>query len=192
MPWEKQYSEDEALESAARLFWRKGYAAASVSDIVAATGVNRGSLYAAYDGKRGLFMKALKRYDKKYRQDFLAETARRRPPAGAILATFEAAAKGVEGAPEGCLMVNTALEMSPHDPEIADFVKDSLGEVERFFRYMIEAGQGAGDLDENIEAAETASRLLGLFLGLRVMHRSGMPKSARDAVVGQARELIRR
>ena len=71
MPWEKQYNETEVLERAMNAFWTHGYQATSMSDLVEATGINRGSIYAGFSDKRTLFIKALRYYDKHYRADFL-------------------------------------------------------------------------------------------------------------------------
>jgi TetR/AcrR family transcriptional repressor of nem operon len=192
LPWEKNYDEAEVLERAMHAFWARGFEATSMSDLVDATGINRGSIYAAFDGKRALFMRALRHYDKTHRADFLARIARDHAPKDAIIATFEAAAKntGRQGAPGGCLIVNTALELSPHDPEIRDLVDASLHEVEEFFFDMIEAAQREGTVESEVAARETAQALLGLFLGLRVLTRSKPHRSAIDAITSRARAML--
>jgi TetR/AcrR family transcriptional repressor of nem operon len=120
-------------------FWSHGYEATSMSDLVAATGINRGSIYAAYTNKHNLFMETLRHYDRIYRQQFLERVARENAPKDAILAAFEAAATQGNSSktPGGCLLVNTVLELSPHDADVRDFVDASLREVENFFALMI-------------------------------------------------------
>jgi len=71
VPWEKRYNEEEVLDRATALFWDRGYEATSISDLVAETGLNRGSLYSAFADKRTLFIRSLQHYDKHYRCDFL-------------------------------------------------------------------------------------------------------------------------
>ena len=71
MPWEKQYSEADVLERAMHAFWANSYEATSVADLVEATGISRGSIYAAYADKRGLFLEALKHYEEAW--DFYDE-----------------------------------------------------------------------------------------------------------------------
>ncbi len=192
MPWEKQYDETAVLERAMLTFWTQGYAATSISDLVAATGINRGSLYNAYADKHALFLAALGHYDRRYRADFLTQAAKNNAPKEAILAVFESAALagGDEKRPGGCLLVNTALELSPHDPDVAAFVKASLEEVESFFCEMIEAARGQGDGAGKGDAATLAKTLLGLLLGLRVLARSKQDRTTLDAVVAQARTLL--
>jgi len=192
MPWEKRYDETEVLERAMEAFWARGYEATSIGDLVTATGVNRGSLYAAFASKRGLFLRALSHYDRRHRADFLARIARAHAPRAAILAAFSeviTAAAGGENR-KGCLLVNTAIELSPHDPEIARFVAASLAEVEGFFRTMIEAGQAEGSIPGDRDPAATAQALLGLFLGLRVLSRSRPEKALMGTLLKQAEALV--
>ncbi|MEM8645620.1 MAG: helix-turn-helix domain-containing protein, partial [Pseudomonadota bacterium] len=62
MSGRKQFNEDEALEAAMRAFWQRGYEATSLSDLEAATGLNKSSLYNAFESKEALFVRCLERY----------------------------------------------------------------------------------------------------------------------------------
>ena len=190
MPWEKQYNETEVLDRAMHAFWARGYADTSIGDLVEATGINRGSLYAAYSDKRSLFIAALRHYDKLHRHAFLARFAQDHAPEDAIIALFDAAASAVESTqkPAGCLLINTAIELSPHDEEIAGLIQASFDEVERFFREMIESAKRNRTMSQ--PAGETAKALLGLFLGLRVLARSNADETTKQAIVSQARRLL--
>lgn len=192
MPWEKKYVESDVVDQAMWAFWAHGYAATSVNDLVRETGINRGSLYAAFSDKRSLFLAALRAYDEQYREDFFLRVAAERPPREAIVAAFEGAARqsATGDVPAGCLMVNTALEVSPHDPEIRALVKASLGKVEDFFFEMIEAAKSEGAVPRVLAPRTTAQALLGLFLGLRVLTRSGADTATLNAVISQARRLL--
>ena len=192
MPWEKKYDETEVVEQAMRAFWAHGYEATSVNDLVRVTGINRGSLYAAFTDKRTLFLKVLRHYDKHHQEDFLERLTARHAPKDAIIAVFDhAAGRSAPGDdPAGCLAVNTALELSPHDPEIRAFVQESFAKVEAFFFSMIERAKRDGSIMGSNDSRATAQALLGLFLGLRVLTRSGAERAARDAITSQARMLL--
>ncbi len=99
MPWEKSYNEIDVLERAMHAFWARGYEATSMEDLVAATGINRGSIYAAYTNKHALFMHALRHYDKIHRADHLARIAEQHAPKDAILAAFDDLPTPGEGKP---------------------------------------------------------------------------------------------
>ncbi len=188
----KQHDTDSFVDGAMRAFWARGYEATSINDLVQATGINRGSIYASFDGKRDIFLAALERYDERYRARFLAALERDYAPKDAILAAFRAAAEQVADpdSPAGCLVVNSAVELSPHDPEIAAAVTASLGELHHFFRSRIEAAQSAGAMSKDLGADATATMLYALFLGLRVMSRSKAPDERKAQIVDQVAALL--
>ena len=190
MPWEKKYDSGKVTDAAMRQFWARGYQGSSVSDLVAATGINRASLYNGYGEKRGLFLESLRRYDRLERAAFLDRLARDLPPRDAIAAAFDAAASGRRDAPDGCLLVNTALELAPHDPEMQALVTAAFDGVQSFFRDRIRAAQRDGTVSAGADAEATAQTLLGPFLGLRVLQRAGAPAAARDALARQAMQML--
>src|SRR5271170_4685314 len=69
----KQFDSEEVLERAMVVFWRNGYQATSIQDLVEATGVNRGSLYATFGDKRGLFLAVLDHYAEHIASPMMAE-----------------------------------------------------------------------------------------------------------------------
>ena len=192
MPWEKAYNETEILERAMVAFWARGYEATSVSDLVEAMGINRGSIYAAFDGKHALFMQALRHYDDVHRRKYLERVSEKYPARQAILTVFDDAAAGTDQKvrPAGCLLVNTSLELSPHDPEVRSFVNACLREVEEFFYCKVEAAKDEADVSATLDSRSTAQALLGLFLGIRVLTRSSARQSAIDSIVSTAAALL--
>ncbi len=192
MPWEKQYDETDVLKRAMEAFWARGYKATSINDLVAATGINRGSLYAGFTDKRSLFMRALEHYDREHRQAFLCALARNFAPREAILAAFQQVVDSCQEGRnrKGCLLVNTALELSRHDPDIERIVQAKLEEVETFFRTRIEAAQKAGTIRPEVPVAEKAQVLFALFMGLRVITRSRPDPVLMKAVVKQVAALL--
>ena len=193
MPWEKKYNQSEVLESAMLAFWRHGYEGTSMQDLVDATGINRGSIYAAFTSKRNLFLQTLRHYDRIYRERHLRRIGEAHPPRDAIVEIFVSAARKPDdaGCPWGCLLVNSALELSPHDPEVKILIQHSFKAVERFFLIHIEAAQETGEIDPGIDARATARALLGLLLGLRVLTRSEADRNTIESIVNQARTMLR-
>jgi len=192
MPRHKNYDATRVLESAMKAFWSHGYEATSINDLVAATGINRGSIYAAFPNKHALFMQTLHHYDRIYRADHLQRLATENSPREAIIAAFETAAKkpADKEIPWGCLLVNTALELSPHDVEVGKFVDRSLQQVEKFFLERIEAARQEGSIRKSIDSVATAKALLSLFLGLRVLTRAKTRRSTINAITSQARMML--
>ncbi len=193
MPWERQFDHDEALSKAMLAFWARGYEATSIQNLVDCMGINRGSLYATFGDKRSLFIEALRRYDAVYREAWTADIADTLRPRDAILAVFDGAICAAldDGSRDGCLFVNSALEVAPHDPEIAAIVGDGLTAMEEFFSDMIERGQTAGEIASHIDPVDTARSLLSLFIGLRVLTRSRPEAPLLRSVANQAAALLR-
>ena len=52
----KQFDRHEVLDRAMAVFWKRGYEATSIQDLLEATGINRGSLYATFGNKQQLFL----------------------------------------------------------------------------------------------------------------------------------------
>jgi len=192
VPWERRFDTDEALAQAMRAFWAHGYEATSIQDLVACMGINRGSLYATFGDKRSLFVQALRRYDATHRRAWLDTLMASGSPREAIVAAFDQAIAAVVGAGsrDGCLLVNTALELSPHDPEIATIVGRGLREMETFFGDMIEQGQAAGEIPRHVLPGEAARGLLGLLIGLRVLSRSRPEEPLLRSIGRQAEALL--
>ncbi len=192
MPWEKKFRTEEVLTKAMHAFWARGYEATSMRDLVECMGINRASIYATFGDKRGLFIRALRHYDDRHREAFL-DGLRGRPSAkGAITGAFESVVSTAleGGARDGCLLVNTALELSPHDEEVAEIVGRGLSEVEAFFHEMIERGRAAGEIPPEVDATETARALLSTFVGLRVLSRSRPEEGLLKSVALQAKALL--
>lgn len=192
MPWEKQYDQAEVLERAMVAFWERGYEATSVADLVEATGINRGSLYNDFTDKRTLFIDALKHYDKVHRANFLREVRAQHGPREAILAAFRQVivCAGNGNDRKGCLLVNTALEMSPQDPDIEKLVQASLKEVEIFFRTTFQAGQENGSIKSPASPIDAGKHLFTLFLGLRVITRNYPQRSLMNSALRQTEALL--
>jgi TetR/AcrR family transcriptional repressor of nem operon len=185
MPWEKTYDEATVLEAAMIAFWTRGYQSTSLADLVAATGLNRSSLYAGFGNKRALFLRALRHYDDTYRTGFLEQLLHERSPRDAILAAFDVAAAGNSQMPGGCLMINSAMELAPHDPEVAAIVDASMGKVEAFFAECLAAVE-----NPPADPVETAKVLQGLLIGLMIMRRANQDSPSITAILAQVRNLV--
>jgi len=192
MPWDKQYDETDVLERAMMVFWTKGYEATSVSDLVAATGIHRGSIYAAFVDKHGLFLRVLEHYDRHHRIDFLAKIESEHDPKSAILEVFEDAKRSAlaGNAPSGCLLINAALERAEYDPAVAEMVHNSLTGIEQFFRRKTEEARARAQVRPSLDPTQTGAILLTMFLGLRVVSRSCPDAHIVTAIANQVRAQL--
>ncbi|PIW26490.1 MAG: TetR family transcriptional regulator [Rhodospirillales bacterium CG15_BIG_FIL_POST_REV_8_21_14_020_66_15] len=188
MPWEKQFDIEETLDKAIQLFWDQGYEATSMQNLVDAMGINRGSIYATYGGKRELFLMALRAYDDWIRKDALAKLEERLQPREAIRAMLNFFALSVpHGRPgRACLLTNTALELASHDEEIRDVVAESQRGVETFFLKMIKKGKQSGEIGAHVQPARAARGLLATAIGIVVLTRSRPEPALLQSIVTDA------
>ena len=187
----REFDEAVALDAAMDCFWRDGYEATSVRDLAASMGITGASLYNAFGDKRSLFRDVLRRYAERSTRERIARLESTLPPKQAVCAFLgEIVERSVGGDRRGCLLVNTALEVSPHDPELREEVATHLGEIEAFFRRAVIAAQEDGSVPPDRAPADLARLLLGVTLGLRVLARSTPQRELLEGVVRPALSLL--
>src|SRR5258706_1134346 len=171
----RSFDTEAAVERAMGVFWSRGYHATALPDLLRATKLSRGSLYAAFGDKHSLFLRALDRYiaDALTRMDIELDP-RREPVDGlrAYLAGYVDRTSGASGR-RGCLLVATAMELAGHDPDVQ-------GRIGSFFKAMETKAAGAlarakvaGELAAGVEPASAARILVCFVEGLRVIGKSG-------------------
>lgn len=184
----KEFDQDKAIDEAVDCFWMRGYEATSVRDLARHMGIGGASLYNTYGGKRALFVTALERYANRSSRERIARLEADGRPKQAIEAflaeIIDRSLKDRER--RGCLLVNSALDVAPHDAEIGKVVAGYLEEIRAFFERNIEAGRRAGQVPRNVDAAGVAAHLLGVLLGIRVLARTRPDRALLESVVRPA------
>lgn len=160
------------LDAATDCFWERGYCATSMRDLIDRTGLTSASLYNAFGDKRALFQTSLDHFVDRtiYERISRLETM---APREAISTFFgEVLVRSLEDRQhKGCMLVNTALEVAPHDAGIQRNVATALRRIEAFFENMVRAGQADGSIATSTAPNDLASHLLGVLMGLRVLSR---------------------
>ena len=191
MPWEKSFDEEAAIENAMRVFWEKGYEATSIANLIESTGINRGSLYNAFGGKRQLFTLSLLKYDTETRRAFIAQLEALDNPKLAFKTLFDTlvqqSKKDIQ--PKGCFLVNTSVEIAFHDKETRDIVTQGFIEFEAFFRRGIEVAQSRKDMPSTLDASATAKMLFSLVVAIRVLGRGVYDELSLQVIAVQAENL---
>ena len=180
----RQFDETEVLDRAIQCFWSRGYESMSVRDLASGMGITGASLYNTFGDKRSLYLRALDHYLKNSVSDRI-ERLTQRPPRAALGEFFEEIIERSLGDSQrkGCLLVNSALELAPHDEQFQQVVADALVRVELFFRHCIEAGQRDGTVALVQPADDLARLLLGTLLGIRVLARSRPERALLEGLV---------
>lgn len=173
------------------VFWSSGYSGTSLPDLLEATNLSRGSLYAAFGDKHGLFLCALDRYigEALARLDTELDP-RKNALAGvrACLAGYVERTSGVAGK-RGCLVVATAMELASHDIEVEQRIRRFFKAMEARLTAALTRARAEGDLVDDAEPAIVARLLVCLVEGMRVVSKTSSDRSMSQAV---ARTLIDR
>jgi TetR/AcrR family transcriptional repressor of nem operon len=187
----RTFEEESVLEAAMQAFWARGYGATSMRDVAAATGLGAASLYNAFGDKHALFTRCLDRYLDATMRERIARLRRTHDARAAIQAFLdEIVARSLDGDRRGCLLVNTALELGPHDPEIRRTVAARLAELEAFFLHCIRSGQADGSIHSGRNARDLARLLKTTVMGLRVLARATPDAATLKGVVRAALALL--
>jgi TetR/AcrR family transcriptional repressor of nem operon len=181
----REFDTDAAIERAMGVFWSSGYHGTSLPDLLEATNLSRGSLYAAFGDKHGLFLRALDRYiaDALTRLDTELDP-RKNALAGlrTCLAGYVERASGV-GGKRGCLVVATAMELAGHDIEVEQRIRRFFKAMEARLTAALTRARAAGELATAVEPATVARLLVCLVEGMRVVSKTSADRSLSQAVV---------
>jgi Transcriptional regulator len=185
----REFDEATALEAAIECFWHRGYEATSVRDLADKMGISGPSLYNAYGDKRALFAQALEHYVDNSARALIKRLEASLPPKQAVRRFIEEIIDRSVNDRErrGCFLINSALEVAPHDRQLGALIADRLAEIEAFFYRSIKAAQAEGAVPRNRVARDLARLLLGVLLGIRVLARS---KPERALLQGVARPAL--
>ncbi len=188
----KAFDENEVLDRAVDCFWQHGYEATSVRDLADRMGIGGTSLYNAYGDKRALFVSALARYAERSMRERIARLEKSSRPKEAIRAFLAEIIDRSLADPDrkGCLLVNSALDVAPHDAEIGRVIAGCFAELRAFFRRNLESARAAHQVPRQTDLDELAGHLLGVVLGVRVLARTGADRAQLDAVARPALRLL--
>ena len=192
MPRPREFDETAALEAAMQCFWQRGYEATSLRDLTASMGLTAPSLYNAFGDKQKLFSRALERYLDHTTRDRLRRLEQSLAPKAALRRFFaEIIGHSIsDHQRKGCFLVNSALEVAPHDAACRAVIAAQFAEIEGFFRRCILKGQADRTISTDLEAGDTARLLLGVLLGIRVLARTKPERAMLEGVVGPALMLL--
>jgi TetR/AcrR family transcriptional repressor of nem operon len=180
----KAFDREQALERAMNLFWTRGYEATSLTDLLAAMNIGRQSLYDTFGDKRALFLAALARYGELL-DAFVRSCLDDAPSVKAALRRLFTQIVDEPRADKrrGCLLVNSAVELAPHDPAAARIVATSQLAMERLFRRALELARDRGELGGDRDLRALARYLVTTLQGLRVMAKADpSPRVLRDVM----------
>lgn len=184
----RAYDPQTALQQATDAFWRKGFSGTSLDDIVAATGMNRPSLYAAFGDKEKLYLQALAHYWELRLAEMHAALADDRPLAEALLCVYEAALSIYFSGPDrprGCFVIGTAVTEAVADAEIRKSLAGGILAFDTSFAACFRRAHEKGELKTDADPATLAVLATATMHTIAIRARAGTPRS-------ELRELARK
>lgn len=176
----KEFETDEIADAAMQVFWRRGYAATSVQDLVDGTGLSRSSLYSTFQSKQGLYQKALQRYELLTTLNNVELLSGSGTPKVLIrqllLNIVEDELNDSEH--KGCLIANACLELAGHDEDVSKFVISNLQKIQHALENLLIKAQQSGEISSTQNPRALASFFVNTIQGLRVLGK-GSPLEQR-------------
>lgn len=159
------FEEDRVLDAVMNTFWNQGYEGTSLKDLCSATGLHKGSLYQAFGDKHQLFLKSLKYYMEQSFKEVAASAYLHDSPMANLRSLLnEITTKCIKG--EGCMVVNSLVEMAPHDQEVKQMIDQSYAMKQRFLTDLIDRAQRDGEITIKQEPDRLAAVLMVTLAGL--------------------------
>jgi TetR/AcrR family transcriptional repressor of nem operon len=190
VPRTKEFETGDALDAAMQLFWRKGYAATSLRDLLDGMGIGYGSFYNAFGNKHALFLASLDRF-RELRTSWIDEVLED-SGLGGIEEVFRRTVDGLVGFEprRGCLLANTAVELGPHDAEVAAKISRYVRHTEAVFERAVIRAQEAGEIPADRDPRAMACFLVNTLHGLRVLARVGTDRAVLEDAVRVALDVL--
>lgn len=173
-------------------FWERGYAATSVNDLLAEMGLNRGSLYGTFGDKKQLFLAALERYEAQRGHELRDMLERPGSARSALVGFIHMAAQcctSQEGR-RGCLAAKAAMELAPHDEDVANWLKKFHRRNIDLVARTIARGQEQGEVNRGLDPKAVARFLLNSLTGLRLLGTMSPSESEVQDVVNLTLKVL--
>ncbi|MBV9529455.1 MAG: TetR/AcrR family transcriptional regulator [Sphingomonas sp.] len=183
----REFDVDEALAAALRVFWSKGYEAASLTDLTEAMGITRPSLYAAFGNKEALFRKALDLYEQE-KLAYIGE-ALKAPTSREVAERLLRGALAMQTSdcePKGCMRVLTSVSCSPEADSIRADLMARRQSSQRALCDRMQRARDEGDLPEGTDVDGLCAYLGAVLGGMSIQASGGAPRAQLESLVETA------
>jgi TetR/AcrR family transcriptional regulator, transcriptional repressor for nem operon len=179
----KEFDEAKVLRKAMVLFWRNGYEKTSMQDLVDYMNIHRRSIYDTFGDKQTLYLRALQLFEEIIGKRMEQQIKPINSVKLAIRKLFEMVVFLDEDTPPGCLIVNSAVELTLHDQEVADRISKSFSKTESFIYELLLQGQMNGELSNQLDLDKLAQSIHNSFIGIRVLAKTTNDKEKLQNII---------
>jgi len=187
----KQFNCDAVLLKALEVFWAKGYEATSIQDLVDAMGISRASMYDTFGNKRDLFLLAFNQYCQSSMETIKSILGAGDAPLSNLKTLLlMMTQRNEEGKHYGCFANNVAIELGPHDAEIAKLVGQFWQQVEDVIGGTLATATRAGQISIDTDIETTAALINSMLQGLVSMSKVGVTNQKQYTIIDQLMTLL--
>lgn len=191
------FEPDEALHSAMTMFWERGFLNTSVAELVAGTGVNRHSLYETFGDKQAIYRASLERFSSLYFERMVADLRGEAGEPGGLAAIerfLRRLARRLEDprARHGCMILNSATLRDQLDEATVAFVDARLRDLFTCVKDAVRAGQQAGEIRADLDAAEATRFIAVIAEGMTLMRGVTDDSRFAEQSIGLTLDALRR
>lgn len=163
----REFDEDTAIEGAMHIFWRQGYKATNLPDLLHAMNISRGSFYKAFNDKETVYLKALELYDEKILTQSIATlTACSSGRASDCLQLLFAPPPDHKA---GCFICNAMVEVAADNPAVADLTTKMVDRLTDAIKTVIRDRSG---LNDEAASQNAADLVMHLYFGFQAMGKT--------------------
>jgi TetR/AcrR family transcriptional repressor of nem operon len=165
----REFDEDKVLDAAMDVFWLQGYEGTSMADLLAATGLHKGSLYQAFGDKHSLFVQALRRYMARFRQDMQVKIDAAESGMEELRIILDVSIqKGCHGSDgnAGCMALNTLADKGTEDPAILATLQEGYAMRMQMITLAVARAQAEGSLRSDWAAERIAAMVSVISTGV--------------------------
>ena len=168
-------------------FWAKGYVATSVQDLLDAMGINRGSMYDTFGDKHAIFIAAFEHYVTGFAAHWKSVLNAPGSPLGNLRTMLDqVATMATDRQQRGCMITNSAIELAPKDPVVADALKGVFSRFDGLIRQTLDRAVEAGELAPAANTRALARFVIATIHGLIVLGKSAHGQRELNEVVAVA------
>lgn len=192
----REFDTEVVLDSAMQAFWLRGYEATSLADLMAATGLKKGSIYKAFNDKHSLFILALRRYldqSNACHRQYLEQTEELlfSPKEGISHWLHNIVEqRGSDELRRGCFMLNSLVELAPHDETVKEILAANLDYVQGLLRRAIARGQSLGEFRTDVSSEDLSFLMLNLLHGLVTNSKGPIPLTTLQQQIGTILKVL--
>ena len=187
------YVPEVALARATKAFWESGFAATSLDDLAAATGMNRPSLYGAFGDKHALYLRALDAYWDAGRTGMANALAPDRPLREGLRRVYSIALDlyfPPNGQPRGCFLIGTATTEAMRDADVRATLAEALREIDAAFEARLRLAKERGELTGTADPCLLAMLAAATLHTLALRSRAGASRAELEKLADGAVALI--